>query len=49
MGKENVARVSEIIAESPNGFMEAVNLGFARASKTLRNITGMRVKEPGCR
>ena len=35
MGKEQVARVSEIIAESPNGFMEAVNVGFARASKDL--------------
>lgn len=45
MGKEQVARVSEIIAESSNGFMEAVNVGFARASKTLRNITGMRVVE----
>jgi hypothetical protein len=25
--------------------MEAVNVGFARASKTLRGITGMRVVE----
>jgi flavin-binding protein dodecin len=45
MGKEQVARVTEIIAESPVGFREAVNVGFARASKTLRNITGMRVVE----
>jgi hypothetical protein len=45
MGKEQVARVTEIIAESPNGFMEAVNVGFARATKTLRGITGMRVLE----
>ena len=45
MGKEQVARVTEIIAESPNGFKEAINVGFARASKTLRGITGMRVVE----
>jgi flavin-binding protein dodecin len=45
MGKEQVARVTEIIAESPVGFREAVNVGFARASKTLRGITGMRVVE----
>lgn len=45
MGKEQVARVTEIIAESPNGFMEAVNVGFARATQTLHGITGMRVIE----
>ena len=45
MGKEQVARVTEIIAESSDGFMEAVNVGFARASSTLRGITGMRVVE----
>jgi flavin-binding protein dodecin len=45
MAKEQVARVTEIIAESPNGFMEAVNVGFARATKTLHGITGMRVVE----
>jgi dodecin len=45
MGKEQVARVTEIIAESPNGFIEAVNVGFARATKTLRGITGLRVVE----
>ncbi len=43
--KERVARVTEIIAGSPKGFEDAVNLGFARASKTLRGITGMRVNE----
>ena len=43
--KERVARVTEIIAGSPKGFDDAVKAGFARASKTLRGITGMRVVE----
>ena len=43
--KQRVARVTEIIAGSPKGFDDAVNLGFARANKTLRGITGMRVME----
>ncbi len=43
--KERVARVTEIIAGSPKGFEDAVKVGFARASKTLRGITGMRVVE----
>ena len=33
--KQRVARVTEIIAGSPKGFEDAVNLGFARANKTL--------------
>ncbi len=41
----NVARVTHIIAESPQSFEDAVQVGFARASKTLRGITGMRVVE----
>ncbi|MBM4289630.1 MAG: dodecin domain-containing protein [Deltaproteobacteria bacterium] len=45
MGKEQVARVTEIIAESPVGFREAINVGFARATKTLRGITGLRIVE----
>jgi hypothetical protein len=40
-----VARVTEIIAGSPKGFEDAVKIGFARANKTLRGITGMRVTE----
>ena len=43
--KERVARVTEVIAGSPKGFEDAVSLGFARANKTLRGITGMRVTE----
>jgi dodecin len=42
---ENVARVSEIIAESPNSFEDAIKVGFARASSTLRGITGIRIVE----
>jgi dodecin len=42
---ENVARVSEIIAESPTSFEDAIKVGFARASKTLRGITGLRIME----
>jgi flavin-binding protein dodecin len=40
-----VARVTEIIAGSPKGFDDAVKVGFGRASKTLRGITGMRIVE----
>jgi hypothetical protein len=43
--KERVARVTEIISGSPKSFDEAVRVGFARATKTLRGITGMRVVE----
>jgi hypothetical protein len=38
-----VARVTEIIASSPDGFREAVEEGFARAARTLRGITGLEV------
>lgn len=41
----NVARVTHIIAESPNGFEDAIQVAFNRAIKTLRGITGMRVAE----
>jgi flavin-binding protein dodecin len=40
-----VARVTEIIAGSPNSFEEAVKIGFERATKTLRGITGLRIVE----
>lgn len=43
--KERVARVTEIVAGSSKGFDDAVQAGFARANKTLRGITGMRVVE----
>ncbi len=40
-----VARITQVIAGSPNNFDEAVKLAFERANKTLRNITGMKVTE----
>ena len=42
---ERVARVSEVIAASPVSFDEAIKAGFERASRTLRNITGLRIIE----
>ncbi len=45
MSSKNVARVTHIIAESPESFEDAVQVGFARASKTLRGITGLRIVE----
>lgn len=41
----NVARVTNIIAESPKSFEDAVQVGFKRAASTLRGITGLRVVE----
>jgi flavin-binding protein dodecin len=38
-----VARVTEIIASSPDGFREAVEEGVTRAARTLRNLTGLEV------
>jgi hypothetical protein len=45
MTEPRVARVTEIIAGSPKGFEDAIKIGFARATKTLRGITGLRVVE----
>ena len=45
MPEPRVARITEIIAGSSKGFEDAIKLGFARATKTLRGITGMRVIE----
>jgi len=42
------ARTTEVIASSPRSFQEAVNIGFQRASKTLRGITGLRVSDLRC-
>jgi flavin-binding protein dodecin len=42
---ERVARISEIIGASPISFDEAIKVGFERANRTLRNITGLRVLE----
>ena len=42
---DRVARISEVIAGSPVGFDEAIRVGFQRANRTLRNITGLRILE----
>jgi flavin-binding protein dodecin len=41
----SVARVTEIIAESPTSFEDAVKVGVARASKTLDNVKGAWVQD----
>ncbi len=41
----HVARVTQAIAESPVSFEDAIQVGFKRASETLRVITGLRVLE----
>lgn len=43
MTEPRVARVTELIAGSPKSFDEAIKIGFARATKTLRGITGIRI------
>ena len=45
MAEPRVARVTEIIAGSSKSFDDAIKVGFARATKTLRGITGLRVVE----
>ncbi len=45
MSEKRVARATEIIAASPKSFEDAVAVGFDRATKTLRGITGMKVIE----
>jgi flavin-binding protein dodecin len=40
-----VARVTQAIAESPVSFADALQVGFKRATETLRGITGLRVLE----
>ena len=38
-----VARVTEVVASSTKGWVEAAMEGFERAKKTLHNITGFEV------
>ena len=45
MPEGQVARVTEIIAGSSKSFDDAITVGFRRAAKTLRGITGLKVKE----
>jgi len=41
----HVARATQAIAESPVSFADALQVGFKRATETLRGITGLRVLE----
>lgn len=36
----NIARVTEIIAASPNSFEDAIRRGIDRANQTLKNVQG---------
>ena len=45
MSEKRVARVTDIIASSPISFDDAIKVGFERATRTLRGITGMKVTE----
>jgi flavin-binding protein dodecin len=40
----SVAKVIEIVSESEKSFDDAIHQGLAEASKTLRGITGLDVK-----
>lgn len=41
----SIAKITEISAQSPNSFEDAVQQGIARASKTIRNIQSAWIKE----
>ncbi len=41
----SVARVTEITASSKKSFDDAVNLGIARAAKTLKNVQGAWIQD----
>ena len=40
-----VARTTEIIAGSPDGFKSAMKAGIERANKTLDNVTGAWIQD----
>jgi flavin-binding protein dodecin len=41
----SIAKITEISAQSPNSFEDAIQQGIARASKTIRNIQTAWIKE----
>ena len=41
----SVARVTEIVAASPNSFDDAIKAGIKRAAKTLQNVKGAWVQD----
>jgi len=43
--KMSVARVTELIAASPNSFDDAIKAGIKRAAKTLQNVKGAWVQD----
>ena len=45
MADSTVARITEISAQSTQGFEDAIRVGLARAQKTLRNVRSAWVKE----
>lgn len=40
-----IARITEISSTSPTSFVDAIDVGIARATRTLRNVTSAWVKE----
>jgi dodecin len=44
-----VARITEIVSSSARSFDDAISTGFKRASKTLRGITGIKVRDHRCK
>lgn len=41
----SVARTTEIVASSPDGFKAAMKAGIARATKTLDNVSGAWIQD----
>ena len=41
----SVARVTEITSSSKKSFQDAIELGIARATETLKNVEGARIQE----
>lgn len=44
----SVARVTEIIASSSKNFEDAIENGIKRATKTLKNVSGVWVQDMKC-
>lgn len=44
----SVARVTEVIASSKKSFEDAIEVGISRATKTLKNVSGVWVQDMKC-
>ena len=44
-----VARVTHVIASSPNSFHEAINEGLDRAKRTIHGIIGLEILDHKCK